>query len=179
MDRLKLFLRAIKTNKIYKNYVENLDINGSEAIFELGSHVGYLSRKIAEKLCDGGYLTCADVSDYYSNTLKARLKKFKNVNFCFGDIRKMNIDCEIYDKVILNDCLINLSKSERLSYLRFLLLVLKPNGSIHVRQPISQSGISSSEVRQLMRELGLHESKYKFDKSGKDIVFTGIFKKDN
>lgn len=176
MNRLKLFLSTVKSSKIYKNYVDRLELKGDEAIFELGSHIGYLSRHIAKRLCDGGYLTCSDISDESADMLKTMLRKYNNVNFCFGEIRKMNIDCEIYDKVILNDCLVNLSKPERESYLRFLLSLIKPNANIYVRQPISSQGISSSEVRQLMRELKLKEVNYRFDKYSKQTVYSATFK---
>lgn len=174
-----MFLSVVKTNKIYKSYLESLELKGDEAIFELGSNIGYLSRQIAKKLSKGGYLTCGDISADSADLLKTMLNKYKNVNFCFGNIRKMNIGCEIYDKIIFNDCLANLPKSEKESYLRFVLLLLKPKANIYVRQPISSNeGISSSKVRQLMREIGLKEVDYKFDKIGKQTVYSGTFKRN-
>ncbi len=174
-----MFLSTFKNNKTYKNYAENLNLKGDEAVFELGSGIGYLSRHIAKRLRDGGYLTCGDISDDSADMLKTMLRKYNNVNFCFGNIRRMNIECEIYDKLILNDCLVNLSKSERESYLRFLLSLLKTDANIYVRQPISsQDGISSSEVRQLMRELGLKEVNYEFDKISKQTVYLATFKRN-
>jgi len=175
---LSRILTDLSMNRSYKEYVKNLKINGSEAILEFGCGKGALSKRVIKKLNKGGYLTCSDISDLSLKDLKTVLRKHENINCCLGDIRKINMD-NIYDKIIINSALDYIPKNERLSYLNFLLNLLKPDGKIFIRQYISiNEGISSTEVRRLMRKAKLKEIDYKFDKTvKKQLIYFGEFKR--
>lgn len=168
-----------KTNGLNKAHVENMNLVGDEAVLELGCGTGSLSKYIAKKLDKGGYLTCADISDASQKVLKKVLKKFININYCFGDIRMMNIDQGIYDKIIFNFVLNDISSEERSAYIDYLLKLLKINGKLYIRESITSGdcGISSVEIRRLMREAHMLEENYRFDKGkAQQTIYSGIFK---
>lgn len=176
---LNRILNALSIDQSYKEYLNSFNLKGNEALLEFGCGKGELSKQIAKKLDKGGYLTCSDISDLSLEELKTTLRRYDNINYCFGDIRKMNMDYKIYDKIILNAIIDFIPKSERASYTDFLLLLLKPKGRIFVKQPIStHDGISSTEVRRLMRQAKMIEVNYKFNKVKKNqTIYFGEFKR--
>ncbi len=178
MKVLNRILTALSMNRSYKEYIKRFRIKGNEAILEFGCGKGELSKRIVKKLNKGGYLTCSDISDLSLKDLKIILRKYDNINCFLGDIRKINMDEDIYDMIIINSNLDYISKDERLSYLNFLLRLLKPHGKVFVRQPIStKEGISSTEVRRLMRKAKLKEIDYQFNKvKKKQLIYFGEFK---
>ncbi len=179
MKVLNRILNALSRDRRYKEYLNSFKIKGNEAILEFGCGEGDLSKGIVKKLDKGGYLTCSDISDLSLKELKTTLRRYDNINYCFGDIRKMNMDYKIYDKIILNSILEFIPKDERLSYVKFLLLLLKPKGKFFVRQSIStHEGISSTEVRKIMRQAKMIEGHYQFDKARKNkTIYFAEFKR--
>ncbi len=164
---------------LYKGFVNKINLKGDEQVLDFGCGGGACSRHIAEKLLDGGKLTCVDASQPWVDVAKNRMQRYEQVNFAAGDIRILEIDEGIYDIVSIHFVLHDIDSHLRQDIVNALSRKLKQNGQLYIREPIKKShGMPPEEIRQLMKIAGLEEihgevSKSMFIKP----MYMGIFKK--
>jgi ubiquinone/menaquinone biosynthesis C-methylase UbiE len=152
---------------LYKNYVRRLGLSGAETILEFGSGTGGASRHLAKILLRGnGRLICVDTSHALTKIARRRLRKYPNVEFKVGDIRKLDIDDSSCDGVFIHFTLHDVDAAERQRIVEVLASKLKPHGKVYIREPLREGhGMPVNEIRALMSRSGLKEQTSDFGKS--------------
>lgn len=162
----------------YKNYVDEINLEGNEKILEVGCGGGNLLRFLAERI-PKGKLVCVDNSDYWIDKAEKRLNDYKNIFFrCedFLDFKKDNY----FDVVIVHYVLHDIAEKKK--SIGIMERSLKDKGRIFIREPTRKNhGMFPKEIKGLMELARLKEicSKegYSFPMRGK--VYQGIFQKLN
>lgn len=173
--KMKKILRTIFRNYIYKEFVKGFELEGNEAVLEFGCKEGRLSKQIIKRLKEGGSLVCADISEDSFNLLNKFIMKHQNVNGLFGDIRKVQFSDILYDRVIIHDIFFSIQKEERITYVNYLLSIMKPEGKMHIIENIKNGDASSTEIRSTMRKAELIEKDYKFEKAKGAVLYVGEY----
>jgi ubiquinone/menaquinone biosynthesis C-methylase UbiE len=152
---------------LYKNYVRRLGLSGAETILEFGSGTGGASRHLAKILLRGnGRLVCVDTSHALTKIARRRLRKYQNVEFQVGDIRRLDIDDSSCDGVFIHFALHDVDAADRQGILEALVSKLKPHGKVYIREPLREGhGMPVDEIRALMSRAGLKEQVHELGKS--------------
>ena len=162
-DKFKWFLMG---PLIYNPYFKKLGLKGNEHVLDFGSGGGVGSRGILKNLNGNGHLTCVDSSIYWINKSSSRLKKFGNVNFRHGDIRKLNIPSSSIDVISIIHVLHDIPPNDRQSTVFALVKTLKKTGIFCIVEPTRTShGMPVSEIRELLLRVGLKETECIIKKS--------------
>jgi ubiquinone/menaquinone biosynthesis C-methylase UbiE len=158
----------------FARLVQYLDLKGNERIMDFGSGPGVLSMMIATKLeKGGGRVTCLDVTEGWMRIAKKRLGKMPNVDFIFGDIRQTSIPENSYDGIVINYVIHDINKEDRKPIVTALSRILVKGGRIFIREPVlSGHGMPSEELRGLMRDCGLDETKFELTKPRLTATYT-------
>lgn len=158
-----------------RKYVRELGIQGNEKVLDLGCGSGSISKHLAKALKSGGFLTCVDISDYWVDIAKKRMKKFSNVEFKVGTLTKLDLSAEFYDILFIRYALHEIfpdSPDQREKIFLAAVEKLKNNGMMFIREPIKAShGMPVSEIKSLMLKAGLKEVSSRENKS----EFRGTF----
>lgn len=165
---------------LYKRYVESLDWRGDEKVLDFGCGSGAASKHIAPILWKGGgELTCLDKSAVWIEIAKQRLRYYPHITFKVGDLRQTDLDKEWFDVVFIHFMLHDVKQPQRPALIKALAQTLKPEGRLHIREPIKSShGMTAAEIRQLMAEQGLQEMTGNFSKLFLvGPMFAGVFQK--
>lgn len=184
MTTVDYYLHSFFGNTIrksfYKDFVDNLNLNGNEKIFEFGSGPGCLSKPIIRQLSSEGNLSCLDISDVAINILKKKLKKYNNVEYYLGDINKFKIKSNSYDLVIIHFVLHDVPIGERKNIIYKLSNLLKKGGKIVIKEPTKENhGMKGFEIKELMNQASLIEEKVieQDPNNSKNGVFCSTFVK--
>ncbi|MBD3190320.1 MAG: methyltransferase domain-containing protein [Candidatus Heimdallarchaeota archaeon] len=183
-NRITIFftkLRQTLFRPYYKRYVKSLKIKANEKVIDFGSNTGYMTRYIVEKLVGReAHLTCVDISETWIAISKQHLKDFENVDYQVGDITKLNISDNFYDRVIVHFVLHEISPSKRKDILQTLVAKLKTGGRLYLREPtVSWHGIAKTEIQKLVQQVNLNVIQTTHGLSRLVVpTFTGIFKKE-
>jgi ubiquinone/menaquinone biosynthesis C-methylase UbiE len=164
----------------YRRSVESFGLIGSEKVLDYGSGSGRISRHIAQRLLQrDGHLTCVDVSAVWMDTVRKRLKKFRNVDFKLGDISSLAIDDNAYDAIVVHFVLHHVDEHEREEKVGVLSRKLKVSGRLFIREPTQEGhGTPIDEIRQLMSKAGLRERDSRMTRSlVMGQVYEGVFEK--
>lgn len=87
---------------IYKNYIKGLELKRNETIIDFGSGSGAGSRHLAKLLSRAnGNLTCVDISDYWMEKAKKRMRQYNNVNFFVGQLPELYLDKISFDCIYI------------------------------------------------------------------------------
>jgi ubiquinone/menaquinone biosynthesis C-methylase UbiE len=150
-------------------------LKGDEHVLELGSGWGIGSRCLAQHLLKrNGRLTCVDISDYWIERTRKRLKRFPNIDFVLGDITKLNIPDTSHDAVVIRNTLHEIAPERRHDTLKATVRTLKPDGTLFIREPTSEGhGIPAEEIRRLVTASGLVETESVEEKK----AYRGVFRK--
>lgn len=171
-DKLKGFLGRF----MYKPYIKSLELKGSEHILDFGCGGGVESRYIMKNLQGDGQLTCLEISNYFMEIAQKRLKKYRNVVFMRGDIRKLDIPEGSFDVICTIHVIHDIAPEERQDIVNALSQKIKPGGVFYIWEPIKVShGMPVDEIRELLSNAGFIES---FSKTTK-LTFKGKFLKEN
>ncbi len=161
-------------SSVYSSYIKNLGLKGDESVLDFGSGSGAGSRHIAKILSKGGYLTCVDISNDWTQIAKRRMKNYNNVEYKVGDILNMDININSYDAVFIHYVLHDIPFSQRQKIIEKLVTFMKKSGKLFIREPIKEShGMPADEIIQIMKNCNLTMIKKEIDKS----KFSGIFQK--
>lgn len=178
INAIGLFFSQLASYYENRKYVKTLHLKGHEFVLEIGAYKGFLSNEILKGIQQGGAITCSDFEADYINDLKYVVRKYGNTNFIYGNIANINLGKEIYDVIIVSHGIQNVMELEQIHYIEALKKILKPDGSIYIRQVVSgEDSINSSNLRQIIRDAGLKELDYEFKKTKKITIYYGTFKK--
>lgn len=77
---------------LYKNYIRTLNLKGNERVLDFGSGSGAGSKHLAKILQkSGGHITCIDISKYWTEKAKKRMKYYDNVDFLVGQLSELQL----------------------------------------------------------------------------------------
>ena len=160
---------------IYTSYIKTLNLKGDEKVLDFGSGSGAGSRHLAKILQKGdGCLTCVDISSYWTEKAKRRMKKYKNVKFLVGELPDLKLDADSFDTVYIYYALHDVSKDLRNEIVKEFYRILKNEGRLFINKPQRENdGMSVSEIIELMKNNGFYEERSKVEKNS----FSAIYKK--
>ncbi|MFA4824695.1 MAG: class I SAM-dependent methyltransferase [Methanoregula sp.] len=148
----------IRSRFYHPDYVKRLGLYGSERVLEFGSGGGCLSRALARTLNPEGALSCVEISPYWVEKAKRRLKDCTNIEYLQGDITRMPIPENHFDAVIIHFVLHDVEPAARIDVVSALAKCLRPEGTVFIREPAKpEHGMPLSEIRALMQDAGLRE----------------------
>ncbi|MDP3181072.1 MAG: class I SAM-dependent methyltransferase, partial [Bacteroidota bacterium] len=81
----------IRSRFYHPSYVKRLGLSGTERVLEFGSGGGCMSRALARTLIPEGSLSCVEISAYWIEKARQRLKVFTNIEYLQGDITRMTV----------------------------------------------------------------------------------------
>lgn len=160
---------------IYTSYIKTLGLNGNERVLDFGSGSGAGSRHLAKILREGdGHLTCVDISSYWTEKAKKRMKNYKNVEFLVGELPDLKLAAESFDVVYINYTLHDVSKNLRNGIVKEFYRILKNEGRLFIHEPQRKNdGMPVSEIIELMKDNGFYEERSKAEKNS----FSAVYKK--
>ncbi len=161
------YLEDPVTRPLYKHYVNSLGLKGDEKVLDFGSGYGGNARHIAQVLQKGnGRLTCTDISEFWINVARKKLKEYSNIDFKVGELSSLDIEDSFFDAIIVHFTLHDIEKDSRQEATKALARKLKDTGNLFVREPTKKRhGMQPEEIRGLMTEAGLKETWYNFSKT--------------
>jgi ubiquinone/menaquinone biosynthesis C-methylase UbiE len=87
-------------SSIYTKYIETLNLNGNERVLDFGSGSGAESKHLARILQNGkGHLTCVDISSYWMEVARKRMKNYKKVDFIIGQLPDLGLEDNSFDVI--------------------------------------------------------------------------------
>jgi len=151
---------------LYNPYFRTFGLKGNEHVLDFGCGGGAGSRCLANLLSNDGHMTCVDVSNYWIEKAKYRLRRYGNVECLAGDIRKLDKAEDSFDIISIFHVLHDIAPKERQSVTDRLAKLLNKNGRIFIREPIKEShGMPVEEIRILLSGAGLKEIEHTANKS--------------
>ncbi len=158
---------------LYNSYFKSFQLNGNEKILDFGCGGGTGSCCLAKLLDDSGHLTCVDVSNYWIDKAKRRLRRYGNVKCLAGDIRKLDIPEHSFDVISIFHVIHDIAPQERQGITASLAELLNKSGKLFIREPIKKShGMPVEEILLLLTSSGLEEIQSDIGKS----EYKGVFK---
>jgi SAM-dependent methyltransferase len=158
-SRLEIYLTVAAGtvfSSIFKDYVDRLDLTGSERVIELGPSAGNNSLYLARRLSrGGGRLTCVDISQRWTEAVRRRLRNYPDVTLKCGDIADLGIPAFSQDVAVVSFVLHDIPGADRMRVMQRLAATLRPEGKIYIREPLRF--ITQQEIRKLMDACGLEE----------------------
>ena len=134
---------------------------------------------LAPRLRDGGSVTCVDICPPLIRIAEKRLRRYSNARCLLGRIETHALDPGSFDRIVIHNALHDIPRDERQEAVTELARVLKPEGKLHLREPVKPShGATPDEIRALMNGVGLEEersSEYKLFPIGP--VYDAVFAK--
>ena len=148
----------IRSRFYHPSYVKRLGLSGTERVLEFGSGGGCMSRALTRVLSPEGWLSCVEISPYWIEKARQRLKVFTNIEYLQGDITHMTVPENHFDAVIIHFVLHDIEPASRIDVVSALVKVLRPEGTLFIREPAKPDhGMPLSEIRALMQSAGLRE----------------------
>ena len=148
----------IRSRFYHPAYVKRLGLSGTERVLEFGSGGGCMSRALTRALSPEGSLSCVEISPYWTEKARQRLKVFTNIEYLQGDITQMTVPENHFDAVIIHFVLHDIEPASRIDVVHALAKCLRPEGTLFIREPAKpEHGMPLSEIRALMQDVGLRE----------------------
>lgn len=164
----------------YRKFVDTFGLKGDEHVLDFGGGSGALTRHIAKRLRKGnGQVTCLDTSEAWLEIAKKKLRKFPNVKFVSGDVSTLVRGGPQFDVISVHITLHDIDKELRQGVIHALSSILKNDGKLFIREPIKEGhGMPADEIRELMRNAGLHEIRFSEGKLAfVGLTYSGVFEK--
>lgn len=163
---------------LYRRYAQSLEVEGDEAVLELGCGSGGVAEHLAPRLAHGS-LTCVDICPQLIKIARRRLRAYQNVQCHISRIGTLRLPDESFDLIVIHNALHDIPESERSATVLELGRILKPKGRLALREPTKPShGMPSTAYRQLITTAGLMEQRaaeYKVFPAG--LMFDAVFAK--
>lgn len=160
---------------VYKKFVKEIEFKNNQRILEFGCGGGCLTKHVVKKLDNNSFVTSIDISDFWVNKAKKRLKKYEYINIITGNIYDLDIKEGSFDTVLIHYVLHDIHIADRENIIKTLKDKLKINGKIYIKEPTKEThGMPVSEIRQLMTSNNLEEVRFKNDNK----KFLGVYKKN-
>ena len=148
----------ISSRFYHPDHVKRLGLLGSERVLEFGSGGGCMSRALAQTLSPEGSLSCVEISQYWIEKARQRLKVFLNIEYLQGDITQMIVPENHFDVVIIHFVLHDIEPAARIDVVSALAKCLRPEGTLFIREPAKpEHGMPLFMIRALMQDAGLRE----------------------
>ncbi|MDA3929537.1 MAG: methyltransferase domain-containing protein [Prolixibacteraceae bacterium] len=149
-------IRPISKRYYYSNYVNELPLNSSDNILEIGSGIGAMAELLAQKVPDG-QLTCVDVSDNYISVASRNLRIYSNILIQKGQLNSLRLKQQLFDSIILHFVLHDIPVSSREIIISQMFDLLRPGGKVYIREPLKEShGMPTTEISKLFNEAGFY-----------------------
>ena len=174
------YLEAPITEPFYRRYAESLGLKGDEKVLDFGSGYGGNARHIARILQKGdGRLSCVDISEFWLDVVKKKLKEYSNIDFKAGEISSLEIEDSCFDTIVVHFTLHDIEEDSRQEVARALARKLKDTGRLFIREPTKKKhGMQPEEIRELMTGAGLKETWYNLSKAMlSGLTYAGIYVK--
>lgn len=160
---------------IYTSHIKKLKFKGNEKVLDFGSGSGAGSRHLAEVLQKGGHLTCVDISEYWTNKAKKRMKNFNHVDFLIGQLPELELKTNSFDIIYIFYTLHDVSPDLRNGIVREFYKILKEGGKIYIKEPQRKyDGMPVTEIVELMKDSGFTKE-YSLEKKS---AYTAVYRKD-
>jgi ubiquinone/menaquinone biosynthesis C-methylase UbiE len=162
---------------MYKNYIRTLNLKGNEKVLDFGSGSGAGSKHLAKILqkC-GGHLSCVDISSYWTEKAKKRLKHYDNVDFLVGQLSEFKLDGNSFDIIYIFYALHDVSKDLRNDIVSEFFRILKNDGRLYIKEPQRENdGMPIEEILELMKSNGFYEEGSKIYKGTYSAVYKKIY----
>jgi ubiquinone/menaquinone biosynthesis C-methylase UbiE len=161
-DKLKVLIGG---PLFYNPYYRTFGLKGNENVLDFGCGGGVGSRCLAN-LIKKGHLTCVDISQYWIEKARKRVKKYSNVECKAGDIREIDIPDSTFDVISTIHVIHDIHPKDRQSTVGALTRKLKPGGILFIKERIEKShGMPVEEIRSSFFSAGLKEIEHKETKS--------------
>ena len=148
----------IRSRFYHPDYVKKLELSGTGRVLEFGSGGGCMSLALVRTLSPEGSLSCVEISQYWIEKARRRLKVFTNIKYLQGDITRMSVPENHFDAVIIHFALHDVEPEARIDVVNALAKCLRPEGTLFIREPAKPDhGMPLSEIRALMQNAGLRE----------------------
>jgi SAM-dependent methyltransferase len=160
----------------YNSYLKTFGLNGSERVLDFGCGGGTGSVCLAKLLNTSGELTCVDVSKYWIDKARHRLRRYGNAKCLVGDIGELDIPESSFDVISIIHVVHDIAPTQRQSVTDRLASLLDRHGKLFIREPIKEShGMPVAEIVTLLTNSGLSETQANVSKS----EYRGIFGYEN
>ena len=144
--------------------VASLNLQKGMKVADVGAGIGYLSRRMAEKVGANGLVYAVDVQPEMVGKIKALAKKYTNIQPVLSQEQTVNLPDSSVDLAIMLDVYHELAYPYEM--MQSLLRALKPNGQLVLveyraeddRVPIKQTHKMSEQ--QIIKELTVHPLKW-------------------
>jgi len=144
----------------YRRYADTIDLEGNESVLDFGAGSGGLAMHLTPRLRDGGSVTCVDICPPLVRIAEMRLRRYPNANCLLGRIENLRLEEGSFDCIVIHNALHDIPKGERENTVAELARVLKPEGKLHLREPVKPShGATPDGIRALMSGVGLEEER--------------------
>ncbi len=148
----------IRSRFYHPDYVKTLELSGTGRVLEFGSGGGCMSLALIRTLSPEGSLSSVEISAYWIEKARRRLKAFTNIKYLQGDITRMSVPENHFDAVIIHFALHDVEPAARIDVVSVLATCLRPEGTMFIREPAKPDhGMPLSEIRALMQNAGLRE----------------------
>lgn len=145
--------------RLFKPFVDSLELKGNEHALELGCGNGIFMTYLAGALDRGGSAVGVDTSSYMTERAAERLKPFSNAEIIRGDIRSLNLEPESFDLVTFIHVLHDINPKLRGETVKALARLMKNGGRLCLMEPVSSShGMPVDEIRAVIEDAGLEIS---------------------
>lgn len=160
---------------IYKKYINELGLEGNETILDFGSGSGAGSRHLAKKLYrSNGYLTCVDISEYWMEKAKRRMRHYDNVDFLVGQLPELQLSEKSFDIIYIFYALHDVPKKLRSGIVSEFFRVLKNEGRLLIKEPQRENdGMPIDEIEELMINNGFYRENCKVVRG----TYSAVYKK--
>ncbi len=143
---------------LYNPYFQTFGLKGDEKVLDFGCGGGAGSKYLVNLLNQEGHLTCIDLSSYWIERARKRLKRFSNIECKSGDIRKLDIPDSCFDVITVIHVIHDITPEDRQDTLNTLSKKLKTGGIFFVREPVKKPhGMLPEEIVTLFTSAGLTE----------------------
>jgi ubiquinone/menaquinone biosynthesis C-methylase UbiE len=179
-NALEVFVMVFFGNllsQFYQEYVDRLDLTGSERVLELGPAAGSSTRHLAKRLLKGGgSVTAVDISRVYIQAARKRLRKLPNIQWVHGDICTLNIANNSFDAGFICFVVHDIPSSDRAQVMQSFAAKLAPGAKLFIREPLRF--IPMDELRQTLQASGLTETSWLVKEiKTQGPVYEGIYTK--
>lgn len=161
---------------MYKKYIRTLNLTENEKVLDFGSGSGAGSKHLAKTLQkSGGHLTCVDISEYWMEKAKKRMKHYHNVSYLLGQLSELQLGNNSYDVIYIFYALHDVSKDLRNDIISEFFRILKTDGKLYIKEPQRENdGMPIEEIKSLMKDNGFYEQDSHVNKGTYSAVYSKI-----
>jgi|GEM_PF-208573 len=128
----------IAGTSVYKNFADNLGLEGREQVMDFGCGLGTVAKYTAALIPDGN-LVCVDISEKRLATCRKTVKKYVNVECLAADPDALQFQDETFDVIYCHFVLHEVNESELTETLERMFRWLRVHGKLIYREPVTDS----------------------------------------